>query len=222
MILDNVSDDHIFFEEARTLLNLPFKNGSLILVTARSRIVLENLKIPKKATMKIPALSTVEANALFSQHAGCDRTSLTEGQKKLMENFVERCSFSVEGMASKEYHPLALKVLGTRVGPHPEKWQNIRIDFKYYENEDRHPIFSILRSSYDALNPDYQRMFLDIAIRGSEKEFAAELNTEFEVSWHMRFLYGETDERATSEMVVLNLLCLIYGFQHGNCDKHGE
>ena len=198
LIIDNVSDNQTVFEEAKTLLSLPFEEGSLVLVTARSSIVLEKLKIHKKAMMRVPALSTGEAQTLFSQHAGCDTTSLTAGQNRTMERFVERCNFRVEGMASQEYHPLALKVLGTRVGPYPEEWHKLKIDFKYYENEDTHPIFSILRSSYDALNLVFQRMFLDIALLvGNDANGVGLLG----VQWQMRCLYGETDEGSISDMV---------------------
>lgn len=197
LIVDNVSDNQTIFEEARTLLTLPFKEGSLILVTARSCIVLEKLRIPKKATMRVPALSPSEAQTLFSQHAGCDPRSLTDGQKRAMESFVERCNFGVEGMASQEYHPLALKVLGTRVGANPEEWQNIRIDFKHYENEETHPIFSILRSSYDAMKRGYQKLFLDIALFGRDVNSVSLVDVE----WQMRCLYGETDKRVISDMV---------------------
>ncbi|KAG0573716.1 hypothetical protein KC19_VG203200, partial [Ceratodon purpureus] len=54
----------IFHSHANEIiLNMKTK---LVLLTSCSCIVLEKLKIPKKATMRVSALSTSEAQALFS------------------------------------------------------------------------------------------------------------------------------------------------------------
>ena len=164
LMIDNVLDDQASIQEARSLLNLPFAEGSVVLATSRSRMTLEKVKVKWGALMKIPSLTMDEAKALFLYHTGCDSTNLLEDQKKVVEEFVERCNFKVGDMISQEYHPLALKVLGTRVGPHPKEWVNVGIDSRFIDNECNHDVFSILRLSYDTLSPQYKRMFLGIVL----------------------------------------------------------
>ena len=189
LVIDNVSDTQTSLEEARILLNLPFKEGSSILVTSRSKYILQDLNIT--ALMKVPALTTNEAMALFIHHTGCGTSFLSKDQRSAVEMLVEQCNFKTEDRVEQEYHPLALKVLGTRVGPNPEKWCDIEIDFKRSENENIHHIFSILRSSYDALIPRYQRMFLDLAL--SRSDYIDGIS-EYDMEWQMRCLYGENKQ----------------------------
>ena len=121
LVIDNVCNNQASFDEARILLNLPFKQGSLILVTSQSFVILEKVKI-KELILKIPSLSTSEARALFIHHTSCDMPSgLFEEHERRVQMFVEQCNFKVEGRDSWEYHPLALKELGTRVGPNPDE-----------------------------------------------------------------------------------------------------
>lgn len=162
-MIDNVSYDHASIQDAKTLLSLPFMNGSLVLVTSRSNMILEKLKVKWGALMKIPSVTMDEAKALFMYHIGCDTPNLLEDQKKVMKNFLSRCNFKLMqriDMVSQAYHPLALKELGTRAGPNLEEWINIDMGFNDYESH----IFSILRLSYDTLIPQHKRMFLDIAL----------------------------------------------------------
>lgn len=109
---------------------------------------------------------------------------------------VEQCCFKVD-ISTSEYHPLALKVLGVRVGPVAQEWQ--KFDFKQYTKENIHPIFSILRSGYDALRPLYQRMFIDLAVYQADWTSHA----YFYNVW--RYVHGERDEDALVKLVSLSL-----------------
>lgn len=105
---------------------------------------------------------------------------------------VEQCCFKVD-ISTSEYHPLALKVLGVRVGPVAQEWQ--KFDFKQYTKENIHPIFSILRSGYVALRPLYQRMFIDLAVYQADWTSHA----YFYNVW--RYVHGERDEDALVKLL---------------------
>ena len=141
--------------------------------------------------MKVPSLSAGEARALFIHHTSCGMSNrLFEDHERAMEMFVEQCNFKVEGTDLWEYHPLALKVLGTQVGPKPDEWEEIKVDSKYYGSETKDQIFAILRSGYDDLMPQHQRMFLDLALTWR----SADLSTEgYGVTWELHCLHGERE-----------------------------
>ncbi|KAG0599545.1 hypothetical protein M758_12G160500 [Ceratodon purpureus] len=185
LVIDNVNETSS--SEAKTFLGLPFKVGSLILVTARSITTLENLNISWRSCVKVPALQKEEAVALLTQHAGCDK--LSSEHKETLGKFVDKCCFNVEDWSLQEYHPLALKVLGTRMGPDPREWCKIVIDFKHPGNEGEHPLFSILRSSYDTLRPQiYQMMFMDLILGRNGSTYC--INSH-DMAWRLRYLYNE-------------------------------
>ena len=62
MVLDNV--DQASIDEAKMFLKLPFKNGSLILVTTRSIATLNKLNVSWKTCFRVPSLNKDEAVAL--------------------------------------------------------------------------------------------------------------------------------------------------------------
>ena len=67
------------------------------------------------------------------------------------------------------YHPLALEVLGRQLGHiNSEPW-NVQLDEldafnQSRERRDQHPVFSILRRSFDAMADEDQLLFMDVAI----------------------------------------------------------
>jgi hypothetical protein len=87
----------------------------------------------------------------------------------LISSCVQRCCFQKGGGISYHYHPLALQALGEqlgRVGYVPERWWALlnEIDFFNPSREPEHPVFSILRKSFDALNAQDQLLFMDAAL----------------------------------------------------------
>ena len=68
------------------------------------------------------------------------------------------------------YHPLALRVLGCEVGDLARQSNMIgqvalikRINTFNLSRRKEHPVFSILRSSFDSLLEEDQLLFLDVA-----------------------------------------------------------
>ena len=70
---------------------------------------------------------------------------------------------------SSHYHPLALQALGRQLGSigcDSEQWWAILKgnDIFNPSRESQHPVFSILRRSFDALNIQDQLLFMDAAL----------------------------------------------------------
>ena len=95
-----------------------------------------------------------------------------------MKRCVEECSFS-RGVEvgdgyfeeKNEYHPLALKVLGSELGSlgneawrWEKKLEKLKSDKFNLSLEKKHRVFSILRFGYDALCIQEQRIFMDLAL----------------------------------------------------------
>jgi hypothetical protein len=168
LVVDNVWDQQNSREEARSFLSLPFKKGSVVLVTARSIEILnlfKNMEIPWKECFSTPFLDTHTATNLFLNSPGYKSLSELEPKEKaLTTTFVDSCQFSLrDSLGGGEYHPLALRVLGGYVGQYMGPWENIKIDFKSFgENEKKDPLFSVLEIGWEGLSTECRSLFLDI------------------------------------------------------------
>jgi hypothetical protein len=168
LVVDNVWDQQKSRQEAQSFLSLPFKKGSVVLVTARSIEILnlfKNMEIPWKECFSTPFLDTHAATNLFLNSAGYKSLlQLEPKEKALTTTFVESCCFSMPGsLGGGEYHPLALRVLGGYVGQYMGPWENIKIDFKSFgENEKIDPLFSVLEIGWEGLSAECQTLLLDI------------------------------------------------------------
>ncbi|KAG0621673.1 hypothetical protein M758_3G039500 [Ceratodon purpureus] len=156
-------------KQALTLLRAKYGPGSVVLVTARSIDVLKSLRINESECIAMPELEIDEAKALFLYHAACIPNTHNEADEELISSCVQRCCFRKGGGISYHYHPLALQALGEqlgRVGYVPGKWWALlnEIDFFNPFREPEHPVFSILRKSFDALNAQDQLLFMDAAL----------------------------------------------------------
>jgi hypothetical protein len=153
-------------DEKQSFLSLPFKKGSVVLVTARSIETLNLFKniIPWKDCFSTPFLDTHAATNLFLNSAGYKSLSELEPKKQaLTTTFVDSCCFPLpDSLGGGEYHPLALRVLGGYVGQYTGPWENIKIDFKSLgENEKIDPLFSVLEIGWGALSMNCRSLFLD-------------------------------------------------------------
>ena len=167
LVVDNVWDQQDLIKEARSFLSLPFKEGSVVLVTARSMEILNLLKniIPRENCFSTPFLDTDAATNLFLNAVG-DKTfsKLDLNKQTLTKTFVRSCCFSLpDSYYGQEYHPLALRVLGRYVGQYPGPWENIKVDFiSMGENEEIDPLFSMLEIAWEPLATKCRSLFLDV------------------------------------------------------------
>jgi hypothetical protein len=168
LALDNIWDDSQSLNHARTILQAPFHKGSLVIVTARSKNTLELLGIHGDACIEMPELGEGDAMNLFLYHAACGKQFTKEEEKHDILQCVRRCYFRKGGGGDSHYHPLALKALGVQlrcVGDKPSKWveklPRVR-NFNHFGGKN--PVFDILRSSFDLLQPTEQSLFMDLLL----------------------------------------------------------
>lgn len=180
-----MSDTDASIMQAKSYLSARLPPGSIVMVTARAKDSLIRVRpyLHEKNCMSMPELMIEEAKALFIKSSNFERRS--DNDELLIELCVERCRFSKDDThKSHHYHPLALNVLGRQLGfIDPTEWEEqldkIDEDIFNHSKEINHPIFSILRKSFDALSPEDQLLFVDVALF---------LPETFSFAW-----YGTTD-----------------------------
>ncbi|KAH0747258.1 hypothetical protein KY285_008915 [Solanum tuberosum] len=123
-----------------------FGNGSRVVVTTRNRKLIEN----NDAIYEMHTLPDHEAMQLFNQHAF---------KKEVPDECFRK--FSLEVVDYAKGLPLALKVWGSTLHKKGvDKWKKIVDKIKKKSNSE---IVEKLKISYDGLEPEEQKIFLDIA-----------------------------------------------------------
>ena len=168
LALDNMSDASIL--EAQHYLSQSFMPGSIIIVTARSLGLLLQLRpyLDETNCLEMPDLEEEEAKSLFSKSSKFEPRN--EIDEQLILRCLERCRFRKD--VDKEhchFHPLALHVLGTQLGfIDPGQWRlqldKINEDIFNPSRKNSHPIFFVLRKSFETLSYKDQLLFIDVAL----------------------------------------------------------
>ena len=177
LAIDNVWNEDVSREQAEALLGIGFHPDSLVIVTSRSRGLLEWMGIHEECCFEIPGLEKRDAIEVLLQSAapGCDFQSMAAYKRAAVDMLVERC-FMRKGPTSsagteKQYVPLALKALGRlcrlpllrRTPTELKKWVD-NLDLKWPDQKE-HPIFSVLGLSYANLPSSlHKSIFLDVAL----------------------------------------------------------
>lgn len=176
LAIDNVWNEDISREQAEALLGMGFHPESLVIVTSRNGELLKWLGIHKECCFEMPELDKGDATEILLQSAapGCDIRSLTDYQRIVVDKVVERCFLTkgpiTDASFEKQYVPLALEAMGRQLrlplNDTPTgltTWVN-KLDLRR-SNEKQHPIFNVLRLSYDSLpSSKHKSIFLDIAL----------------------------------------------------------
>jgi len=157
-----VADDVAHQEQLNALMGDRrwFGPGSRVIITTRDSDLLRDAD----KTCQIEELKLDESLQLFSRHAFKD-TKPAEDYIELSKKAVGYCG----GL------PLALKVIGALLyGKEKDRWESEIDDLSRIPNQD---IQRKLLISYDALDGELQRVFLDIAcfFVGIEKEYVAQV-----------------------------------------------
>ncbi|KAH0711330.1 hypothetical protein KY289_007289 [Solanum tuberosum] len=132
-----------------------FGNGSRVVVTTRNRKLIED----SDAIYEVHTLPDHEAMQLFNQHA-------------FKGEVPDECfkKFSLEVVNQAKGLPLAIKVWGSMLHKKGvDKWETIVDQIKKMFNSE---IVEKLKISYDGLEPEEQKIFLDIAcfFRGDKRK----------------------------------------------------
>ena len=170
MALDNVSHTQASMGEAKSYLSTSLPSGSIVLLTSRTMETLLCLRpyVDECNCLEMPELDLEEARSLFCKSSNVELTS--EVKEGLIMRCVERCHFKKDdGSGSSHYHPLTLDVLGKQLGCiHLMEWRaqlnKIDEDIFNLSKEVDHPIFSILRRSFDAVSEEDKLLFMDVAL----------------------------------------------------------
>jgi hypothetical protein len=167
--LDNMGDSSASIKEVKSYLSAILPPRSIVMVTARSKDSLMKTRyIDENNCMEMPDLDEEEAKSLFVKCA--DFESRIGIDDQLVQRCIKRCQFlKNNGSKSYHYHPLALHVLGSQLGfiDHKEwgaQLDNVDEDIFNASRDNEHPIFSILRKSFDTLAPEDQLLFMDVVL----------------------------------------------------------
>jgi hypothetical protein len=169
LVLDNLWDDQV--EEAQNYLKVGYHDGSMVLVTSRSKEVLcKRLQIEEHHCMQMPNLEDDGAIDVFLSYVGISKESIKDLKEfMIIIKCIRNCCFSSKnGNDQGSYLPLALKALGSQlgsIGHNILRWEQVleKVEFNMLRDK-KHPIFSVLRVGYDALNEKDQHIFLDLAL----------------------------------------------------------
>ncbi|XP_049379047.1 TMV resistance protein N-like isoform X2 [Solanum stenotomum] len=137
-----------------------FGNGSRVIVTTRNKQLIEK----DAAIYEVPTLPDDEAMQLFNQHAF---------KKEVPDECLKKLSLEVVNHAKGL--PLALKVWGSLLHKKGQtQWTRTVDQIKKKSNSE---IVEKLKISYDGLEPEEQKIFLDIAcfFRGDERKEVMEI-----------------------------------------------
>jgi len=172
LAIDNVWDDLESSKQAKMYLEAPYHKDSLVMVTSRSKCVLERLGIDGGACLEMPELGKEDAVKLFLQHAAGGKQDFGDEDRDYILRCVGRCYFSKGDGEGHHYHPLALEALGWQMSCHggnPRDWvEHLPRVRTFSDLSKKNPVFDILRSSFDLLPLSLQTLFMDVGflIRG--------------------------------------------------------
>jgi hypothetical protein len=205
LAIDYVYESHQIDNQAKDILRSGFEQGSFVIVTACSLEELQNLGIHGNECMEMPELLEDEAMSLFLYHAapGLHLRNVEFDMRELIRQCIQQCHFGKGKGSSYHYHPLALKVLGGQLGNNPGQWlgklNGIDPFNQYQENDDMHPIFSILGRSFKSLNEEDQFLFLDVAIFNPNRKLWNSINL---FTW-LSMVHGKSIDVITTRVSTL-------------------
>ncbi|KAG0601993.1 hypothetical protein M758_11G152900 [Ceratodon purpureus] len=170
LVIDNILDTVKSIDQATTYLKAGYNQGSIVVVAARSIGQLTGLGIDESECLEMPELEIDEARSLFLDQFQIIPENIDEEDEELLMRCVKRCRFRKGDSANYQFIPLALKVLGTQLWYilrfNPKQWVGKLEQFDNLNliRQDEHPIFSVLRWSFDALQREDQLIFIDAAL----------------------------------------------------------
>lgn len=171
LAIDNVGDAESSREEARFYLNVGLAFGSKVLVTSRSREILESVLGQAECCKPIPRLERHEAAKLFLSVASPNISSMSflkPKESEIVERCLSECQFADNGYPSKQYHPLILRALGTYF--HDMDRQNVMSWEEALGNKNKlqrcreaKHVNDILGLNYYSMPEELKLVFLDLA-----------------------------------------------------------
>lgn len=136
-----------------------------MLLTGRDREVLSRI-CGQSNTYEVDELESREAEQLFKQSASLpvDESGIEE---ELIREAMEHLAFNKNCTTTPHYHPLATKVLGGALRDRPleDKQRRLKAFIRDHHEVDRErAVNGCLETSFDMLDDDHQRLFMDVAL----------------------------------------------------------
>ena len=191
LAVDNVQDDEASRQEARDYLKCVCCEGSIVLITSRSRVILEDVLSDPKCCKPVPTLTEEESMELFLQKAKpkMKLASFHNEQVRVLRKICTRyCFFSVHEGASSgigelvfkddrtvkviksghekngHYHPLAIRAVASFLHDRSLDNSGQSWDGDVMLPYSREDIFSSLGLEFDSLSHKAKQLFIDVAL----------------------------------------------------------
>lgn len=180
LAIDNIQDDEVSCEEARSYLKLPFCGGSKVLFTARTLDILEKVLKTRISCLSLPDLTFEEATKILLHKGAPTRkaTSFTRDEQESIIYCVYTCCFPQKNhdgsdldINDRRFHPLALRALGVFL--HDIDYKDV-LQWKkeiYHQYHNRFKLsveapamFRILGLEFQKLTLSSKLLFLDLAV----------------------------------------------------------
>jgi len=169
LAVDNVGDSQSSREEAESFISCGLACGSKVMVTSRSRLILESILGEAKYCKPIPRLEEEEAEELFLSVAIPQKMSspLQPSEEKIVEACIRECKFLDDGYDTQQYHPLVLRALGTFFHDVDKddimEWKEALIfEKKLRASRESKHVNDILGLNYGTLSDGQKLLFLDV------------------------------------------------------------
>ncbi|XP_048137901.1 disease resistance protein L6-like [Rhodamnia argentea] len=194
IVLDDVDDDtHL---NALAGESSSFEAGSMVIITTRNKSILE--EATASPIYQLKELPSDQSLILFSRYAF--RKDSPQSDYEVISGDVASTTGGL---------PLALKVIGSFLcGKGKEVWEDT---LKKLKKVPHIKVQEKLKISYDALNPEEQQIFLDIAC--------------FFIGWHKQsptYMWDACEFFPATGIEVLSLLSLIEIDESGNLMMHDQ
>ncbi|KAG0617225.1 hypothetical protein M758_5G174500 [Ceratodon purpureus] len=173
LAVDNVGDSECSRDEARGLVKTVFATGSKVMVTSRSRAILKSILHEEKYCKPISRLERHEARELFLSVAAPKKLScpLLPFEDEIVKACLEECQFEEVGYATRQYHPLVVRALGSYFHDVDEdnilNWKKhiyISVENKLQGCRETKQVNNILGLNYSSLLESEKLVFLDVAL----------------------------------------------------------
>ena len=192
LVIDNVINDERSWKEAHDYLTVGFHPESRIVITSRSRVIVQDLLPDVQFCKPMPKLSEREAGEIFLKSAAPMKSysSLTDEERRILKLCTKLCRFRTEEDPSYEtrsvslgddderwrsysYHPLALSALGDFFyrfisNKNMLLWKEHLAENKVLLNDvwKSSNVLRIVGMQFSTFHQNEQLLFLDIVLYG--------------------------------------------------------
>lgn len=220
LVIDNVLDGDSM-NEARQYLEIDFHHESRILITSRSRKIVEELLHGPNFCKPMPDLIQEEAITIFlNKCAPGNMYILTDKVREKVGFCIKQCMFSHNRSYSSTsidgtlYHPMALAALGSYFLEMEKtiihlNWANcLKVVDNFKVSQHFSNIFQNLKLQFDTFEEITKLVFMDIALYGEAYIISSQYNSDPNyndwVTW-LAAVHDEPQETIREQVLMFDL-----------------